>query len=434
MRKYLIIGCGVAGISAAEAIRANDPTGVITMISDDTNGFYSRPGLAYYLSGEIPQKQLYIFTEKDWRSLDVKIIPGQATRLFPGEHRLIVNHSDVLGYDRLLVATGASSVRLNLPGGNLPGVVYLDNLEETRSIIQKSRKAKSVVVVGGGILALELVEGLRARGRNVHYLMRGNRYWSNVLDETESNIVEENLRHDGVQIHPQTEISSILGKGNRMVAVQTLKREQIPANMVAVAVGIRPNIDLAIAAGLETERGIVVNDYLQSDNEDIFAAGDVAQVTDPETGKKSLDLLWQPARRQGNAAGINMAGGTARYHRQVAINVLRLAGVMTTIIGAVGSRGDEEISMMRGSSETWRQLPNTIAVASGRGINQVRILVSETTLQGAVVMGEQILSQPLQELISEKVDISSIRPFLLEGNEKLGRVLMEFWYNIKNQP
>ena len=434
MRKYLIIGCGVAGISAAEAIRARDPYGVITIITDDTHGFYSRPGLAYYLSGEIPQKQLYIFTKKDWRNLDAKFIPVQATRLVPKEHRLILNHSDVISYDRLLVATGASSVRLDIPGGNLPGVVYLDTLEDTHSIIQKSRKAKSVVVVGGGILALELVEGLRARGRNVHYLMRGNRYWPNVLDETESNIVEENLLHDGVQIHPLTEISSILGKGNRLVAIKTLKGEQIPADMVAVAVGVRPNIDLAITAGLETERGIVVNDYLQSDKEDIFAAGDVAQVTDPDTGKKTLDLLWQSARRQGHTAGVNMAGGTNRYHRQVAINVLRLAGVMTTIIGAVGSRGEEEISMMRGSSETWRQLPNTIAVASGGGINQVRLLLGEKTLQGAVVMGEQILSQPIQELISEKVDISSIRPSLLEGNENLGHVLMEFWYTIKDHP
>jgi NAD(P)H-nitrite reductase large subunit len=431
MRKYLIIGCGVAGINAADAIRSCDPSAGITIISDDPHGFYSRPGLAYFLTGELPQKQLYIYTKTDWRQLNAHFIHGQATRLVPKEHRLLINHSELVNYDRLLVATGASAVRLDLPGAELQGVVYLDNLEDTRHIIKRARMTRTAVVVGGGILALELVEGLKARGIKVHYLLRGSRYWPNVLDETESSLVQERLIDDGVIIHPRAEITTILGKKNRVVAVHTSEGEQIPAGMVAVCIGVRPNIDLARVAGLETEKGIIVNNYLQTDQEDIFAAGDAAQVYDRETGQKTLDLLWHPARLQGYAAGVNMTGKTTRFQRSIAVNVLRLAGVMTSIIGAVGGRGEEEISILRGSSETWRQLPNTIAVASGGGVNQVRLLVGDTTLEGAVVMGEQTLSKPLQDLISEKINISTIRPRLLDGNPNLGQILMDFWITIK---
>ena len=153
MRKYLIIGCGVAGINAAEAIRSTDPSSGITIISNDSHGFYSRPGLAYYLTGELPQKQLYIYTKTDWCKLNAHFVHGQVTRVVTDEHRIIINHSDVIGYDRLLVATGASAVRSNLPGAELQGVVYLDSLEDTRQIIHQTRRTRTAVVVGGGILA-----------------------------------------------------------------------------------------------------------------------------------------------------------------------------------------------------------------------------------------------------------------------------------------
>lgn len=434
MRNHLIVGCGVAGIAAAEAIRSTDHSAGITIISEDPHGFYSRPGLAYYLTGELPQKQLYIYTKKDWQRLNVRFLHGKVTAILPREHSLELNRTQHVVFDRLLLATGATATRLDLPGGNLHGVVYLDNMEDTRQILRQARRRRTAVVVGGGILALELVEGLRAQGMQVHFFLRGDRYWPNVLDETESRVVEGRLRHEGVHIHPQTEISSILGRKNKVVGVRTTKGSILPCNLVAFGVGVRPRAELAQAAGLETERGILVNENMQTDQPDIFAAGDVAQVYDPETGQKVLDLLWYPGRVQGYIAGKNMSGIHTHYQRTVAINVLRLAGVMTSIIGAVGSRTEEDVSSMRGSSETWRQLPNTISVASGGGINQVRLVVGEKTLQGAVVMGEQTLSEPLQDLISARVDITSIHPQLLTAGPGMGQLLMDFWYTYKNKP
>jgi NAD(P)H-nitrite reductase large subunit len=432
MTHYVIIGTGVAGMSAAETLRTADQTAKITLVSDDPHAFYSRPGLAYYLTDEIPEKQLYIFSKKDWKTLNATYIEGQVTRIIPQTRQVEIKNTHPLAYDRLLLATGASSVDLNVPGANLKGVVKLDDFEDTRHILALTRHTKVAVVVGGGIVSLELVEGLLARGIQVHYFLRGDRYWSNVLDEAESHIVEHRLAEDGVLLHYQTEIAEILSWTGKVAGVRTRKGETIRCGLVATGIGVKPRLQLAQAAGLATDRGILVNEYLQTSDPDIFAAGDVAQVHDPLTGRSAIDNLWTPGREQGKAAAWNMAGHKKPYHRAVAVNVLRLAGIMLTVIGSVGSGHDEDlVNVARGSSETWLQLPNTIAMASGNEYNQVRLMVGEKTLVGALVLGEQKLSLPLQELVAVQTDITPIRSQLLQPGAPLGQIVMDFWTSIK---
>jgi NAD(P)H-nitrite reductase large subunit len=433
MRRYVIVGVGVAGVAACGALRTRDRSAEITLVGDEPHGFYSRPGLAYYLTGEIPEKQLTIFSKIDWRSLNLRYVRGRATRLDPRQHQLEIGTEGVLNYDRLLLATGSTAVLLNVPGANLPQVVKLDDFDDTRRILALSRRSKTAVVVGGGILAMELVEGLHARGVNVHYLLRGDRYWPNILDKVESHMIEHHLAQTGIHLHYKTEIAEILGNRGKVTAVRTTGGELIRCGIVGVGVGVRPRMEVAKASGLATEKGLLVNEYLQTSDADIYAAGDVAQVTDPTTGKSFIDTLWTPAREKGLTAAANMAGENHAYQRTLAINVVRLAGIMTTIIGAVGSGIDKDlVSVARGSSETWIQLPNTIAMESSTDLNHLRLMIGERTLLGAVVMGDQKLSLPLQELISAGTDITPIRN-LLQPDAHLGQVLMDFWMNTKER-
>jgi len=181
--------------------------------------------------------------------------------------------------------------------------------------------------------------------------------------------------------------------------------------MVAGAIGIRPRTELAISAGLLVDRGILVNEYLQTSTPDIFAAGDVAQVYDPHTGTSIVDSLWGPARQQGHAAGLNMSGDTIPYIKAVPFNVTRLAGLTTTIIGSVGRGTDEDlIGIARGDSETWRQLPDAITAQSDFDVNRLRLLIGERHMIGAIVMGDQTLSQPL-----------------LDPQDRLGDLIANFW-------
>jgi NAD(P)H-nitrite reductase large subunit len=179
---------------------------------------------------------------------------------------------------------------------------------------------------------------------------------------------------------------------------------------------------------LQVDRGILVDEYLQTSAADIFAAGDVAQVYDPFSGKSLIDSLWGLAREQGSTAGMNMAGTQTVFSKPVAFNVTRLAGLTTTIIGKVGQGKDDDlIGIARGDSETWRQLPDSIAAQQDFDVNRLRVMLGEKTILGAIVMGDQTLSHPLQSLVDRGVDITSIRARLLEPEAPLADLIAEFW-------
>ena len=248
------------------------------------------------------------------------------------------------------------------------------------------------------------------------------------MDETESRIVENRLQEEGVKIHYHTELAEILTKRGRVAAVRTTAGQEIKSDMVAVAVGIRPHKKLATRCGIQTDRGILVNERQQTSEPDIYAAGDVAQVYDPVNGSYVLDSLWGLARNQGTVAGLNMAGENHTYRKPVPFNVTRLANLTTTIIGTVGKGVDKDlVGIARGDSETWRQLPEAIAAQSDFDVNRLRVLVGHHTLVGAVVMGDQTLSRPLQHLVARKVDITPYRERLLQPGAPIGDLVADMW-------
>jgi NADPH-dependent 2,4-dienoyl-CoA reductase/sulfur reductase-like enzyme len=193
-------------------------------------------------------------------------------------------------------------------------------------------------------------------------------------------------------------------------------------------------VELAREAGLAIDRGILANEYLQTSNPDIYVAGDVAQVYDPLSKRSVIDSLWGPAREQGYTAGLNMAGKPTAYVKKIPFNVTRLAGLTTTIIGTVGRGQDDDlIGIARGDSETWRALPDAIVAQTGFEVNRLRLLVGENTLLGAIVMGDQKLSFPLERIISNHADISPIREKLLQTNAPLGDIIADYWTTWRTQ-
>ncbi len=167
---------------------------------------------AYLLTRELPEARLFPFTPEDVRRLDLAWIGESATAVDPAAHSVTLESGRRLSYDRLLLATGSKAIGTRVPGAELDGVVTLDGMDDARAMVARCGKGKVAVVVGGGITALEIVEGFRARGVHVHYFMRQDRYWSNVLSESESRIVALALRREGVEIHAFTELAAIQRK------------------------------------------------------------------------------------------------------------------------------------------------------------------------------------------------------------------------------
>ena len=415
--RHVIVGSGIAGLAAAEAIRERELGARITMVSAESHDFYSRPGLAYLLRGDLPEKQLTIRSRDDVRAIQLERVSAVAERILCAEHELLLDDGDKLPYDRLLLATGAVAVPAPFPGGDLFGVVKLDSLDDTRHIIDQSGRGRTAVVVGGGITALELVEGLHARGMAVHYFLRGTRYMADVLDETESNIVLHRLRDEGVTVHLNTQVKQVVARRNRVAKVETQDGRTIPCDVVGVAIGVRPRIDLAQRTGLKVDRGVIVDAYLRTSAADVFAAGDVAEVADPAGGKAALDVLWPTAVTQGRIAGANMAGAGLAYTKSVPFNVTQMTGLKVTIIGSVGSGKNEDlVAITRGESESWRMIPKSWVLSDQDDVNRVRLIITERTIAGALVMGDQTWSRPLQKLIVGKADITPIRDALRGEN------------------
>ena len=424
-RRYVIVGNGPAGVTAAEAIRRDDAAAEIRIVGGENHPFYSRPGLAYLLTGSIPESSLFSRPEADYRRLGINRSVGVAHRIEREAHRLVLTDGQVLPYDRLLLAVGARAVRPPTPGMDLQGVVTFDSLDDTRALIRLARSAKRACVVGGGITALELAEGLAARGVETHYLMRGDRYWGSVLDQHESALVEERLVEDRIRIHREVEVVRVIGQRGQVIAVETSTAEQVACNILAVAIGTQPRIELAQAAGIETGKGIWTDTAFQTSDPDIFAAGDVAEVLDPRTGKRGLEALWSVAMEHGRITGANMAGSQQHYRRPAPFNVTKIGGVTTTLIGAVGTgRGEADLlTLARGDSQAWREQLDAFAVVADRGADHLRLVLAEDRIAGAVVMGDQALSRPLQHLIRERVDIRFVRDQLVAGPAEMRQAL-----------
>ncbi len=428
MTHYVIVGMGVAGISAAEAIRSVDSNGALTIISDDPHGYYSRPGLAYYLTNEVDESTLFSFKREDLQKLNANFLRGTVIRIHHLEHQLELSTGQRIYYDRLLLAVGSSAIRLKVPGNNLEGVVKLDRMEDVRRILGLVKRVKSAVVVGGGITALELAEGLTSRKVKVDLLIRTAHYWSNVLDDVEAEIVEHKLKEDGITIRYKAQLAEILGKGGQVVGVRLLDGEQIACDLLAYGIGVKPRLTLARQAGIACERGILVDEHLRTNILDIYAAGDIAQVFDPDSGRAVLETLWAPARAQGFMAGMNMAGHKNAYLKPIPVNVTRLAGLTTTIIGFVGTGNTgESLAIAHGDSETWHDVPDAIIAQSGFDFNHLRLMVGKKTIVGAIVMGDQKLSSALQSLIRTRVNITSIRAQLVAPDAPIADIIAHFW-------
>lgn len=425
--RHVLLGTGAASLAAAEALRREDPAATITVIGREPDGFYSRPGLAYLLTGALPEYQLQLRTRDELSALRLERVTDRAVQIRPEVSRIVLAGGRSVPYDRLLLATGARSLEPGFPGGTLEGVFRLDGLDQARRLVRAARRRRRAIVVGGGSTAMELVEGLHARGAETHYFLRGDRYWARTLAPEESALVEGRLTRAGVRLHHRTAIARALGQNGRLIAVETSDGRVFPCDVLCVATGVAPRIELAKASGLAVDRGVLVTSHLETSEPGIYAAGDVAQVTERPGAAALLDTLWSSAIEQGRIAAGNMLGAPVAYRRTVPVNVTRLAGLVTTVIGDVGGEADPDLTTItRGQSDRWHVGRGAESITERGTGGRIRLVLSERRIIGGIVMGDQALAEPIRRLILDGTDISAIRPQLLADPAHLTATLLGF--------
>jgi nitrite reductase (NADH) large subunit len=332
MVKYLIIGNGVAGTTAAENIRANDPDGEITIVTDEDLPFYYRIRLNDCLAGEIDEQEL-IAKKEQWyldKNIDLKL-NTRITGADPADKSVHTANSEILPFDKLLIATGSHPFIPSIKGNEKKNVHTLHTILDVRNIALSCQGCTNVVLIGGGLLGIETGFALSKLGKEICIVEFFPRLLPRQLDTEGAGRLCHMLEEMNFTFRLGAVTKEITGT-NEAEGILLEDGELLPAQTVIISAGVRPNLELAEILGLAFDKGIKVDKYLQTSQPDIYGAGDVIEYNNTTYG------LWTAALEQGKIAGINMAGGKSTYKGTVLSSTLKVAGIDLASAGNI----DEE--------------------------------------------------------------------------------------------
>ena len=309
-----IIGNGVTGVAAAKRIRRLQPDWKISLISGESDYHYSRPALMYIFMGHMSYKDTKPYQDHFWKINRIDLVRAWVTGIETQNKKLILHNREPIEYDKLLIATGSKSNKFGWPGQDLDGVQGLWDLMDLKSLYENVKNTSRAVIVGGGLIGIELAEMIHSRNIDVTFLVREESYWDNILPKEESKMINRVIREEGLDLKLQTELKEIVDDGRgRAGAVITNTGERIECQLVGLTAGVSPNIDLVKESEINTGRGILTDWSFRTNIPDVFAAGDCAEIVTEGEGRNIIQQVWYTGKMQGDVAGEVIAGNDKVY-------------------------------------------------------------------------------------------------------------------------
>ncbi len=344
----VIIGNGIAGITTARHLRKNDNQR-IRVISSETPYFFSRTALMYVYMGHMKFEHTQPYENWFWEKNKIELIQDYVEKVNPESNQIRLKSGEVLDYDNLVIATGSRTKYFDWPGQDLKGVQGLfsyqdlENLEsQTPKPFEKEHPTKRAVIVGAGLIGVELAEMLLTRDIHVTILVRGGHFWGNVITSSEGEWIGKHIASHGVDLRFDTELDEILGDEKGCVrGVKLSNGEELPCEIVGITTGVTPNVEFIDGTGIEVNRGIVVNEYLQTNYANIYAAGDCAEMRSPVAGRKSIEPVWYVGRMMGEALGQTLAGKKKAYNPGPWFNSAKFFDIEYQTYGTVDAEESE---------------------------------------------------------------------------------------------
>jgi NAD(P)H-nitrite reductase large subunit len=408
--KAVIIGGSAAGIQAAEELRGLEPQAEITVISDEPHYPYSRCLISRHVEGKLAPEGLRFRTGRFFEQHGINGWLGSRVERINSEGKTVhLADGRQAPYDRLLIATGARPFVPGIPGLKQGNVFTFHSMADAEAIVSAAQDARQVVVLGAGFAGLEAAYALARRGKQVTVVERMGQILPNQLDWTGSAIIQSDLERSGVRILLDNSVAAVEGS-DAVSSVALTDRSSLVADMVIVATGTRPNVELAQQAGIATQRGIIVDAYLQTSAPDIWAAGDVIEIDDISTGRRLCSATWVNAILQGRFAAWNMAGRRRLYTDAVGIqNAVQFHHVPAISFGQtlVGADSAEDFEVM-----TLRQ-----------GQVYKKLVLQDDILRGMIFVGDIAKAGFYAALIRHRVDLSAVKQRLLDDDFSYAAVM-----------
>lgn len=382
----LIIGQGAAGVHAATELRRLDPAVRVTILTAEPDPFYSRIDLPDIVAGSLSADDAELKSPADFEAAGIICRYGTTvTRIDPANQVVELADGDILSFRRLLIATGSSPAKPPIPGVDLAGVHTLWTLVQARCLAEAAPRSQQAIVVGAGLIGLKTALALAKRGLTVRVVECLDRVLAKQLDAEAAGIVTEALREHGVEVLTGVCVQQFKAGEKGRLAGAILSDREIACDLAVIASGVRPNADLAKAAGLEVRRGIVVDSCLRTTAPNIWAAGDVAEVTDPLSGEPVVPAAWPVAVSQGVIAARNMLGAGLAWESSVAMNSVEVAGIPLVSVGSPEAADGDQVLKTRS------------------GNNYRRIVLRDHKVRGLVCLGDIRSAGVLTGLISRGV-------------------------------
>jgi len=400
--KHVVIGAGPAGIVAAETLRKLDATASVTVVGDEPEAPYSRMALPYFLVKQIAEEGTFLRKgEGHFAQQRIDVVQDRVTAVDRAARQLKLAGGGQLPYDKLLIATGSRPVAPPIPGMDLPGIFSCWTLADARNIAQRAKPGAKVLLMGAGFIGCIILEALAQSGADLTVVEMEDRMVPRMMNDTAGNLIKAWCESQGVRVHTSTRVTGIAKGATHAFKVDLSTGQQLDADLIVSATGVRPNVQFLDGSGIEVQQGILVNRHMQTNDPDIYAAGDVAQGRDFSTGEYSVQAIQPTATEHGQLAARNMAGHVGAVHRgSVNMNVLDTLGLISSSFGLwMGKPGGESAELL--NRERFRYInlqfeDDTLVGATSLGMTQhvgvIRGLIQTRTRLGK--WKERLLEDP----------------------------------------
>ncbi|MFA6105655.1 MAG: FAD-dependent oxidoreductase [Patescibacteria group bacterium] len=405
---FLIIGGGAAGTTAAETLRQNNKDASIIIVSDEPYRFYSRILISkpYFFLEKIPFEQVWLKTEAWYSENKIELLMGRSAIHLDQKNKIVkLDDGTEIVYGKLLLAVGGHARRWNVSGADKKGVGYLRNLEEAKEMMKNVKTAKRAIAIGSGFVSFEIAEILRKAGLETSIVMMEPYYWYPVFDEELGKFIERAMEKEGVKLIRKAEVAEVLGK-DKVKGVLLKDGSKLDCEVIACGIGLDYNLGWVKESGIETNRGILANEYLQTNNPDIFTAGDCSEFNDIILKERIQLANWVNAQSQGTAAALNMLGKNEPF-KLVSFYTAQAFGINISMVGDI-KVGEGKTVISRGTPEA-----NSIA----------RIMIKDNKIVGATLLNRTPELFQISKLIEQRVDVSGQENNLADANFNLATLI-----------